>query len=163
MLACYNPLRIQPGHWQPYKITHDPLAKSVLTRFEFIVDGPPVSQQTRRRDRLKAWRTTVRQAAEKYWSSEQKTATGLVMLQIIYFYDSVAMDVDNIIKPIQDAIIGLAYVDDDQVTDVLVRKRDLSGNFSVEDITPTLAEGFTRGNEFLHIVIVDAPDQEVLT
>ncbi|WP_253274351.1 hypothetical protein [Myxosarcina sp. GI1] len=31
------------------------------------------------------------------------------MLQVTYFYDSVAMDVDNIVKPIQDAIIGLAY------------------------------------------------------
>jgi len=30
------------------------------------------------------------------------------MLQITYFYDSVAIDVDNIVKPIQDAIIGLA-------------------------------------------------------
>jgi hypothetical protein len=39
---------------------------------------------------------TVRQEAEKYWSSEQKTATGLVMLQITYFYDSVKIDVDNI-------------------------------------------------------------------
>lgn len=134
-----------------------------MTRFEFIVDGPPVSQQTRRRERLKAWKTTVRQEAEKYWSSEQKIATGLMMLQIIYFYDAVAMDVDNIVKPIQDAIIGLVYVDDDQVTDVLVRKRDLSGNFKVENMTSTLAEGFARGNEFLHIVVIDAPDQEVLT
>jgi Holliday junction resolvase RusA-like endonuclease len=94
-----------------------------LTKFEFIVDGPPVSQQTRRRERLKEWKTTVRQEAEKYWSSEQKTAMGDVMLQITYFYDAVIMDVDNIVKPIQDAIIGLAYVDDDQVTDILVRKR----------------------------------------
>lgn len=90
-------------------------------------------------------------------------ATGWVMLQITYFYDSVAMDVDNIVKPIQDAIIGLAYVDDDQVTDVLVRKRDLSGNFKIENMTSTLAEGFARGNEFLHVVAIDAPDQEVLT
>jgi crossover junction endodeoxyribonuclease RusA len=127
------------------------------------VDGPPVSQQTRRRERLKAWQTTVRQEAEKYWPRGQKTATGPIMLQITYFYDSVTMDVDNIVKPIQDAIIGLAYVDDDQVTDVLVRKRDLSGNFKVENMTSTLAEGFTRGNEFLYVVVTDAPDQEVLT
>lgn len=105
----------------------------------------------------------MRQEAERYWSSKQKISTGLVMLQIIYFYDSVVMDVDNIVKPIQDAIIGLAYVDDDQVTDVLVRKRDLSGNFKVENMTPTLAEGFARGNEFIYIVVSDAPDQEVLT
>ncbi len=85
-----------------------------------------------------------------------------MMLQITYFYDTGAIDVDNIIKPIQDAIIGLAYIDDDQVTDVLARKRNLSGNFKVKNMTVTLAEGFSRGNEFLHIIVADAPDQEVL-
>lgn len=129
-----------------------------MTRFEFIVNGPPVSQQTCRRQRLKVWKEIVRKEAEKYWSLKQKTATGLVMLQVTYFYDSVAMDVDNIVKPIQDAIIGLAYVDDNQITDVLVRKRNLSGNFRIENMTPTLAEGFARGCEFLHIIVTDAPD-----
>lgn len=88
----------------------------------------------------------MRQEAEKYWSSEQKTATGLVMLQITYFYDSVQIDIDNIVKPIQDAIKGLAYVDDNQVSDLLVRKRNLSGNFRIENMTSTLAEGFASGN-----------------
>jgi crossover junction endodeoxyribonuclease RusA len=133
-----------------------------LTKFEFIVDGPPVSQQTRRRERLRAWKVMLRQEAEKYWSPEHKAATGFVMLQVTYFYDAIAIDVDNIIKPIQDSIIGLAYFDDDQVTDVFVRKRNLSGNFKVENMTPTLAEGFSRENEFLYIVVIDAPDQEVL-
>jgi len=133
-----------------------------LIKFEFILDGPPVSQQARRRDRLRAWKVTVRQEAEKYWLSEQKATTDFVMLQVTYFYDAIAIDVDNIVKPIQDAIIGLAYVDDDQITDVLVRKRNLSSNFRIENMTSTLAEGFSRGNEFLHIVVTDAPDQEVL-
>lgn len=84
------------------------------------------------------------------------------MLQVTYFYDAVAMDVDNIVKPIQDAIIGLAYVDDDQVTDILVRKRNLAGDFKVENVTSILAEGFARGSEFLYIAVIDAPDQEVL-
>lgn len=134
----------------------------MLAKFEFIVDGPPVSQQTRRRERLRVWKEAVRQEAEKYRSPNQEAATGFVMLQVTYFYDTVAMDVDNIIKPIQDAIIGLAYIDDDQVTDVLIRKRNLSSSFKVSNITPVLAEGFCRENEFLHIVVTDAPDQEVL-
>jgi crossover junction endodeoxyribonuclease RusA len=136
-----------------------------LTRFEFIVNGPPVSQQARKRgkgNRLQDWKKTVGEEAEKYWSSEQKTATGLVMLQITYFYDSVQIDIDNIVKPIQDAIKGLAYVDDNQVSDLLVRKRNLSGNFRIENMTSTLTEGFARGNEFLHIVVIDAPNQEVI-
>ncbi|MBD2627110.1 RusA family crossover junction endodeoxyribonuclease [Trichormus variabilis] len=133
-----------------------------MKTFEFIVNGPPVSQQARRREKVRAWQATVRQEAEKYWTSEQQPASGLVMLKVTYFYASYAMDVDNIVKPIQDAIIGLAYLDDDQITDVLVRKRDLSGNFTIENITPILAEGFARGNEFLHIIVTDAPDQEVI-
>ncbi|MEH2388503.1 MAG: RusA family crossover junction endodeoxyribonuclease [Nostoc sp.] len=136
-----------------------------MTRFEFIVDGPPVSQQARKRgkgNRLEDWKKTVLQEAEKYWSSEQKTATELVMLQITYFYDSDKMDVDNIVKPIQDAIKGLAYVDDNQVSDLLVRKRNLSSNFRIENMTSTLAEGFARGNEFLYILVIDAPNQEVI-
>lgn len=134
-----------------------------MIKFEFIVDGPPISQQTRRRKRLKDWKTTVRHEAEKYWSSEQKISTGLIMLQITYFYDSVEVDVDNIVKPIQDAIIGLAYIDDSQITDILVRKRNLSGNFRIKNMTSILAEGFSRGNEFLHIIVTDAPDTEELT
>ena len=130
--------------------------------FEFIIDGPPVSQQARRQQKLKAWKATVKQEADKYWTPQQQTRSGFVMLKVTYFYDSVDMDVDNIVKPIQDAIKGLAYIDDNQITDLLVRKRNLSGNFRVENITPTLAEGFARGNEFLHIVITDAPDQEVI-
>ncbi|MEH1765608.1 RusA family crossover junction endodeoxyribonuclease [Nostoc sp.] len=136
-----------------------------MTRFEFIVDGPPVSQQTRKRgkgNRLEDWKKTVLQEAKKYWSSEQKIATGWVMLQITYFYDSDQMDVDNIVKPIQDALKELAYYDDRQVSDLVVRKRNLSGNFRIENMTSTLAEGFARGNEFLHIVVIDAPNQEVI-
>lgn len=105
----------------------------------------------------------VRQEAEKYWSSEQTMAAGAVMLQITYFYNAVAMDVDNIVKPIQDAIIGLAYVDDNQVTDILVRKRYLLTKFKTMGITATLQEGFDRRNEFLYIIVSDAPDQEVIT
>lgn len=133
-----------------------------MFKFEFIVDGPPVSQQTRRRERLREWKRTVRHEAEKYWLSDQQASTEEIMLQVTYFYDSIAMDVDNIVKPIQDAIIGLAYIDDNQVTDVLVRKRNLSGNFRIKNMTSILAEGFSRGNEFLHIIVINAPDQEIL-
>jgi crossover junction endodeoxyribonuclease RusA len=131
-------------------------------KFEFTVDGTPVSQQTRRRERLKVWKMVVRQEAEKYWSSDQSIATGAVMLQITYFYNAVAMDVDNIVKPIQDAMIGLAYDDDDQITDILVRKRKLSSNFDLDNLSLVLANGFDRKTEFSYILVTDAPDQEVL-
>jgi len=84
------------------------------------------------------------------------------MLTITYFYDNVSVDVDNIPKPILDALKGLVYLDDNQVTDVLCRKRDLNRDLRIENPTEVLAEGFTSGNEFPHIMVAEAPDQGVI-
>ncbi|MEB3162114.1 MAG: RusA family crossover junction endodeoxyribonuclease [Prochlorothrix sp.] len=132
-------------------------------QFEFIVEGPPLSQQTRNRERLRDWKAIVRQSAQSAWPIDQHAVTDRVLLQITYFYTDIALDADNIIKPIQDAIIGVVYQDDSQITDLIVRKRNLAGPFQIQTVTPALAAGLTRGNEFLHILVTDAPNPEVLT
>lgn len=131
--------------------------------FEFVIDGPPVSQQARRRERIREWRDQVRAIAEKQWPSEELPVTEPVMLTITYFYDKVAMDVDNIPKPISDAMKGLVYLDDEQMTDILCRKRNLSSVLRVDNPSEILAEGFSRGNEFLYIIVDTAPNQEVIS
>ena len=47
-------------------------------------------------------------------------------MTITYFHGSDPLDVDNIPKPILDALKGLVYSDDSHVSDLLCRKRDLS-------------------------------------
>ena len=58
------------------------------------------------------------------WGVEQPFV-GDVMVTITYLYNrgSIDIDVDNIPKPILDALKGLVYSDDSQVTDLLCRKR----------------------------------------
>ena len=85
------------------------------------------------------------------------------MLNVTYFYDKEGMDVDNIVKPIQDALEGLVYLDDNQVTDVLSQKRDLNIKFRVKRTSSVLIEGLERQNPFLYIRIEKAPDQEVFS
>jgi crossover junction endodeoxyribonuclease RusA len=84
------------------------------------------------------------------------------MLTITYFYDSLSADVDNIPKPILDALKGLVYLDDGQITDIICRKRSLNIDLRFENPTQVLAEGLNSGNEFLHILIEEAPDQGVI-
>jgi crossover junction endodeoxyribonuclease RusA len=84
------------------------------------------------------------------------------MLTITYFYEGGSMDIDNLTKPTSDALKGLVYLDDEQMTDVLCRKRNLNSNLRIENPSRVLAEGFRRGNEFLYIVVEEAPDQEVI-
>ena len=99
-------------------------------RFEFYVVGPPVSFQTRNRARLQTWKQTVRNAAAAFWLNRQPPTAESLRFSIAYFYDQFAVgDVDNIIKPIQDALIGLVYVDDSQITDVDCRKRAANLSF----------------------------------
>jgi len=46
-----------------------------------------------------------------------------VSLRILYFYDDVALDVDNVLKPILDALKGVLVEDDSAITDVDIRRR----------------------------------------
>ncbi len=52
-----------------------------------------------------------------------------IKIEIDWFSDSFhnKPDVDNIIKPIQDALKGIAFVDDNQVESVEARKHDTTG------------------------------------
>ncbi len=128
--------------------------------FEFIVEGPPLSQQTRDWDRLCAWRDTVRAAAMKYWPQNTSPVNGRLQITVVYYHNGIVirMDNDNMAKPIQDALTGLVYADDNQITETRIRKTNLDGAFRVRGMSPVLAEGFCRGTEFLYIRIQEAPD-----
>ncbi len=104
----------------------------------------------------------MRRVAEQTWPSGELPVTEPVMLTITYFFERTAMDIDNIPKPIADALQGLVYVDDTQLTDILCRKRDLNADLRIINPSSVLAEGFAQGTEFLHIVVEFAPDQEVI-
>ena len=128
--------------------------------FEFVVDGPPVSQQARRRERVNEWEREVRRAAESYWPIDAVPVTHPVRLEITHFYEDVELDVDNVAKPIIDALKGLIFLDDRQVTDLLCRKRDLGRSLRVTNPSSVLAEGLSRDNDFLLVTVMEAPDQE---
>ena len=130
--------------------------------FEFTVDGPPVSYQTRNRTGLREWRRRVRTVAERHWPVGEPPASGPVMFTIIHFYDDREMDTDNIPKPIIDALKGLVFQDDDQVTDLVCRKRYIHNTFRVERTSDTLRENLDRRDEFVYIVVEGAPEQEVI-
>ena len=131
--------------------------------FEFVIDGAPVSQQARRRARLRDWISKVENEAKSHWPEDELPVVDSIMVKITYFYEenvSPKIDVDNISKPILDALKGVVFTDDSQVTDLLCRKRK-SENIRVEISSDILLNQLDQGNEFLFIVVQDAPDQEV--
>ena len=131
---------------------------SLMLPFEFIVDGAPVSQQTRRRqERLPPWRAAVRAAAALTWPEGDPPVEVPVSVEITHFYEGAPADVDNIIKPILDGIKGLIFADDQLVTDVVSRRRPLAGPYVADPVSSVLADGIAGNREFLHIRVAEAP------
>jgi len=130
--------------------------------FEFVIAGPVVSQQTRRRAHRRAWIDRVRRQAERHWPGGGPQESGPVALTLTYLYGEAAGDLDNIAKPVLDALKGLVLYDDDQITDLLLRKRSLSAILTIENPSPLLTGGFELGLPFLHVLVDIAPDQELV-
>src|SRR5216684_4879413 len=95
--------------------------------FEFTVAGPPVSHQTKNAARLQQWKAEIIGAARLRWPAQDPPEDGAIQITVVYYHDgpSARLDNDNMVKPIQDALIGVVYRDDCQITDTKVRKTDL--------------------------------------
>ena len=119
--------------------------------FEFTILGPPVSSQTRNRARLQQWKQDVRAAALMRVVAGTPPSPDPVQITITYYYEGDSPDVDNIIKPIQDALNGVVFVDDAQLAETRSRKRPLNGSYQIMGASGILLQGFSAGLGFLHI------------
>jgi len=111
---------------------------------------------------LREWKRKIREHAESQWPPEEFPHMEQLIIKITYFYDEVSMDVDNIPKPISDALNGLVYFDDEQLTDNYTRKRNLNDELIIENPSTVLASGLSLETEFLYIIIDEAPNQQVI-
>ena len=61
------------------------------------------------------------------------------------------------LKPIQDALIGLIYTDDKVITDTRVRKSSIDEPIRARRASRVLLEAFAAGVPFVHVIIDVAP------
>lgn len=131
--------------------------------WEFVTLGTPASVQAGSPTR-KRWQMKVVQAAEAALPSgvAPLPSEHKVQIHIIYYYDGARLDVDNMLKPIQDALIGIAYEDDDQIIDTHGYVRDLNSPYKIRGMSRCLADGFSSGDPFVHVRIEWPGDIEEL-
>ena len=132
-----------------------------METFEFTVEGPAVSLKAKKSNprRYQRWIKTVRAAAQKQWSQAKRpTNSQRVIVHITNYYTLAPPDVDNIIKPILDAIETVAYINDEQVYKVVSEKFDLTFVSRIENPTALLAAGLEKYTELLHIIVEWNPE-----
>ena len=127
-----------------------------METFEFIVEGPAVSLKAKKTNakRYQKWIRIVRAAAQKHWlTMTSPTDNPAVTVHITNYYTLAPPAVDNIIKPILDAIETVAYINDQQVYKVISEKFDLSNIERIQNPSPLLAAGLEKYTELLHIIV----------
>lgn len=130
-----------------------------MQTFEFLIPKRPVSLQTKNRKNLQAWKSFVRGEAAKLWGNgTPPVSLPALRFTIVYLCDESPADIDNIIKPIQDALVGLVFEDDFLVSDVDSHRRFLDEPIDVTSLPPLLQSGVAAGNECVYVRISDAQD-----
>ncbi|TGD97102.1 RusA family crossover junction endodeoxyribonuclease [Methylobacterium nonmethylotrophicum] len=100
-------------------------AQETLYPLAFFINATPLSLKAKAASRAR-WSETVRHAARARIDATDELGfvqEGPFSLTIYYFPSAPMVgDVDNIVKPIMDALIHLAYNDDRSIERVLVQK-----------------------------------------
>jgi hypothetical protein len=129
---------------------------------EFIVAGAPRSANANSRSRRR-WRERVSRAARECSEQEGEPTDQDVAVLIIYFYQGeTTLDVDNIAKSLLDGLKGVLFRDDQQVSELVIRKSRFGAGLSLTGASPYLLDAVERmsqaGSDFVYVRADPAPD-----
>lgn len=123
--------------------------------------GTPISAQGSA-DAKRLWKQRVKDAVYRTIGSATVPDIDAAIVKIAYFYVAApAADLDNIVKPIQDALVGVTFGNDIQVVDLVASMRPKAGNDRIA-MSPLLAEAFRGNSDFVHVVVDYSSRLEVL-
>ena len=123
----------------------------------FSVEGTPVSLQASSQSRSR-WQSKILEALSEVLPRE-KWATDVPVSLTIYDFPSEPPqgDVDNIIKPIQDALIPRVYLDDSQVVRVVAQRFLVPDYTEVDSLPPLVADALVNDPPFVYIQVKENP------
>ncbi|MEH2151517.1 RusA family crossover junction endodeoxyribonuclease [Nostoc sp.] len=128
--------------------------------FEFVIPRRPVSLQTKKKQNLQAWKNFVRVEAQKLWKDRSVIKQGDLQLTLVYLCDDFPADTDNIIKPIQDALVGLVFEDDSLVSDVESHRRFMSDPIEIKSLPSLLQRAVITGQECVYVKVSESQPLE---
>jgi crossover junction endodeoxyribonuclease RusA len=126
-----------------------------MTHLEFVVPGPPVSNQVPGAN-LNAWRGTIASEARAQWRGKAVLATHLKAV-VINFYvgKKPSVDVDNMSKPILDSMEGIVYDDDRQIIQAELSHVEIGSAFVFVGVSKLIVSAVQAGTQFVYVRVED--------
>ncbi|MDB5310413.1 MAG: holliday junction resolvase [Gemmataceae bacterium] len=128
-----------------------------MVHLEFVVIGPPVSNQSPGSN-LDKWKATLGAEAKKLWTGA--TLTGNLKAIIINFHegDKPSVDVDNMSKPILDEMQAIVYDDDRQIRQAEITHVRIDAPFVFVGASKILVSAVQAGTQFVYVRVEDPVD-----
>lgn len=131
--------------------------KSMLP-FDFIIPRRPLSHSARNSANKVEWKAFVHSQASAGWIG-QAISSGSLRFTLVYLCQEEPPDINNIIKPVQDALIGLVYADDALIVDVQGHLRMINAPIDVTGLPLALLGAIQTGADCVYVRI--APSSEL--
>ena len=102
-------------------------------------------------------------AASQVALPENHFATELPLAVTLYYFPAAEMvgDIDNIVKPILDALNRYVYLSDRQIQRISVQKFEPGNVFRFDAPSPILQDAINRAKPVLYVRISDDPFEDL--
>jgi Holliday junction resolvase RusA-like endonuclease len=130
----------------------------MATHLEFVIPGPPISNQQstpQGRANLLAWRATIAGAATLNWAHPPLTVELKAVIINFYAGNEPSVDVDNMSKPILDAMQTIVYDNDRQIVQSEITHTRIGAAYQVVGVRPIIVMALQAGNQFLYVRVED--------
>lgn len=129
---------------------------------EFIVHGTPISSQARRPESRKEWKEHVKNASSTALPNPHFVSDERISVTLYYFPDEPMQgDIDNIVKPILDALCRHIYFDDHQVERIVIQKFEPGNVFTFSQPSAKFVEAAEGKRPSLYVRLSNDPTAEL--
>lgn len=123
--------------------------------FELLLPRRPLSHQAKNSTNKQAWKDFIYGRAFAIWKHTPISNRALCFT-LVYLCESDPCDINNVIKPIQDALNTLFYSDDSLICDISAHMRLLSEPIDIVGLPELLQEAIIRGTVCVYIRVTES-------
>lgn len=124
---------------------------------EFLMPRMPVSHQCKSKDNKKEWMDYVSSMGVSAWNGQAVITDDKLKFLMVYLADSSATgDINNFVKPVQDALNAKIYIDDILIKDVSAHMRFLDESNELNGLPDMLGKAIIDGQPCVYVAIYDS-------
>lgn len=124
---------------------------------EFLMPRMPVSHQCKNKANKQEWMDYVSSMGVNAWNGQAVITDKKLKFLMVYLADfSMPGDINNFVKPVQDALNDKIYIDDVLIKDVSAHMRFLDEPNELDGLPDMLGKAIIEGHPCVYVAIYDS-------